>query len=128
MIRPQRSWNDATGYEYFKKYKFAGIMSMIRCQLELTSGKNYLGIRTSDDCLFLQGHQEVLLFMAMLIWRCFCHQIVDLCRRFLTRQTKSDKEEGAARQHCAHKPLKSANPSGNFIPKQTLCTAKKEED
>ena len=47
----------------------------------------------------------------------FLPQIVDLCKRFLTVQTASDKEEGAARQHCAQKPLTSADPSGHITPK-----------
>ena len=43
MTRPQRSLNDATGYEYFKKYTLMFAGYMIKCQLKLASKTNYWG-------------------------------------------------------------------------------------
>ena len=95
---------------------------MIWCQLKLTSRTNYLRRKASDDCLNWQGCQGVF-FYSNANLEMF---LPPNCRPMQKISHGTDKiwqRRGAARQHCAHKPLTSADPSGDFIPKMVQICA-----
>ena len=95
---------------------------MIWCQLKLTSRTNYLRRKASDDCLNWQGCQGVF-FYSNANLEMF---LPPNCRSMQKISHGTDKiwqRRGAARQHCAHKPLTSADPSGDFIPKMVQICA-----